>query len=136
MTAIVLLDKIGIHPGQPLWQRVPTRDKEGRSLTDFMMLIPKLGEWPEERREKVLEILQQVFSEFAERVVFADLNLRLNLLWISVRPGAEGCINLAMSIKARIPEAVLVASQAEAMAGFRHASRRRTVFWKQLGWPG
>ncbi len=90
-----------------------------------MMLIPSIRRWPRARRELALAAIQQVFSEFGEQVVFADLNLKLSLLWVSIRPGGSGCIGLAAAIKQRVPEAVLVASQAEAMAGHRVADRRR-----------
>jgi len=36
-----------LNPGAPLWQRVPTRDDDGRPLADFMMLVPRLREQPQ-----------------------------------------------------------------------------------------
>ena len=125
MSSITLVEQFTLEPGQPLWQRAPTRDAEGRALNDFMMLIPRLGRWPEVRRQQIYQELQQLFAELEETVVFADLNLKLNLLWVSMRPCAGGCIGVAAEIKARIPEAVLIASQAEAMAGMAHKARRR-----------
>ena len=70
--------------------------------------------------------LRRVISGFDERVVFADLNLKLNILWISMRPGPEGCIAVVEAIKAAIPEAMLVASQYEAMMGMAGGRRRRS----------
>jgi hypothetical protein len=95
-----------------------------------MMLIPKLSRWPEVRRTQVFEELGRVLAEFEEVVVFADLNLKLNLLWISMRKCPSGCLGLAAAIKERIPEAILVASQAEAMAGMADASRRGGRGWR------
>ncbi len=132
MTSIILLEKRDYEPGRPLWQRVPTRDAEGRYLSDFMMLIPKLSRWPEVRRTQVFGELERVLAEFGEVVVFADLNLKLNLLWVSMRQSPSGCLGLAAAIKERIPEAVLVASQAEAMAGMVGASRRTSRGWGKL----
>jgi len=132
MTSIILVEKRDYEPGHPLWQRVPTRDAEGRYLSDFMMLIPKLSRWPEVRRAQVFGELERVLAEFGEMVVFADLNLKLNLLWISMRQNPSGCLGLAAAIKERIPEAVLVASQAEAMAGMAGASRRSSRGWGRL----
>ena len=125
MTSITIIDRIAVEPGQPLWQRVPTRDNEGRYLSDFMMLIPRFASWPDARRQQVYLELERVLSDFDGSVVFADLNLKLNLLWVSMRPGANGCLPLAAAVKARVPQAMLVASQAEAMAGMAHTERRR-----------
>ncbi len=125
MTAIVIVDRIDCQPGRPLWQRVPLRDEQGRSLFDFMMLIPRLGSWPDERRQQVYAELETVFGIFHDSVLFADLNLKLNLLWVSMRPGVGGCLPLAAAVKERIPEARLVASQAEAMVGIARAEKRR-----------
>ena len=126
MSSITLVEQFALEPGQPLWQRAPTRDAEGRTLNDFMMLIPRLGRRPEVHRQQIYQELQQLFAELEETVVFADLNLKLNLLWVSLRPCAGGCIGVAAEIKARIPEAVLIASQAEAMAGMASKARRRS----------
>ena len=69
LTSIILVEKRDYKPGRPLWQRVPTRDAEGRYLNDFMMLIPKLSHWPEVRRAQVFEELDRVFAEFEEEGV-------------------------------------------------------------------
>lgn len=125
MTTILLVDNPAFEPGQPLWQRAPVRDHDGRSLADFMMLIPKLRSWPERRRQRLYLDLEAVFSQFDQRVVFADLNLKLNLLWVSMRPDPGGCMPLVAAVKQRVPQAMLVASQAEAMAGLAQSERRR-----------
>ncbi len=95
-------------PAEPLWQRAPSRDRDGRLLSDFMMRIPKLGSAPALRRERVCVELQTVFQAYDRQVRFADLNLRLNLVWISVesRPGLIP--ELVREIRRRIPEAVLI----------------------------
>ncbi|MCB1852545.1 MAG: hypothetical protein KDI83_17500 [Gammaproteobacteria bacterium] len=121
-------------PGQPLWQRVPTRDESGRALPDFMMLIPKIGSWPEIRREQAINELRSVFARFEQRVVFADLNLKLNLLWITLRPTPDGCLSLVEAITAVVPEAKLVASQYEAMLGWSEGGSRRSRV--RCGWFG
>ncbi|MES9963044.1 MAG: hypothetical protein ABW116_05865 [Candidatus Sedimenticola sp. 20ELBAFRAG] len=121
-----------LFPGKPLWQRVPTRDADGRPLFDFMMLIPKLRSAPEQRRQEVLEALQQVFEGFGEEVVFADLNLKMNLLWVSLKPRKGACLELAEAVIARVPEAVLVANKAEALMGARHTSWSRRLTQRLL----
>jgi hypothetical protein len=103
-----------LEPCEPLWKRVPTRDECGRPLTDFIMLIPRLRHWPGERIEAVCREIQAVFDYYSDAVVFADLNLNLNLLWVSLRPSPGLCLEMAAAVKHRVPEALLVASQAEA----------------------
>jgi hypothetical protein len=97
-----------LEPAPPLWQRAPSRDRNGRLLSDFMMRIPLLGSAPAARRERVCVELQSVFRDYAEQVHFADLNLRLNLVWISVESRRGLIPELAREIRRRIPEAVLI----------------------------
>ena len=113
-----------LFPGQPLWQRVPAHDSDGHALHDFMMLIPKLGKAPQSRQQAVLGELRMAFEGFGEEVVFADLNLKLNLLWVSVKPRQGACLELARVIKAKVPEAVLIANKAEALMGAANAKPR------------
>lgn len=99
-------------PGLPLWQIAPTRDSSGRLLTDFMMLIPRLRNRPEAEIERASRDIQAVLA-LHQDVVFADLNLKLNLLWVSLRPRPGVISELAAAIRLRVPEAVLVAHHAE-----------------------
>ncbi len=94
---------------EPLWNYVPTRDSEGTRLSDFMMLIPKLRKQPQPHIQHVLQQLQEVLEFYHHAVVFADLNLKLNLLWVSVKPVPGICLELPAAILDRIPEARLVA---------------------------
>lgn len=99
-------------PALPLWQLAPTRDHAGRLLTDFMMLIPRLRSRPASEIERASRDIQAVLALHHD-VVFADLNLKLNLLWVSLRPRPGAITELAAAIRLRIPEAVLVAHYAE-----------------------
>ncbi|MCU7959734.1 MAG: hypothetical protein KZQ58_06985 [gamma proteobacterium symbiont of Bathyaustriella thionipta] len=116
--------------GEPLWKRVPKTASDGSSLTDFMMLIPRLREQPGSRLQQTLQDIQRALAVYGEQVEFADLNLKLNLLWISVRPSPGICLHLSAAIRARVPEAILVASQAEAMVG--ETRRRSSSRWRFL----
>ncbi len=98
------------EPGQPLWQVAPTRDASGERLTDFMMLIPRLRERPASEIERTSHAIQTVLA-LHQDVVFADLNLKLNLLWVSLRPRRGAIAELAAAIRLRVPEAVLIAHQ-------------------------
>jgi hypothetical protein len=100
------------EPGLPLWQVAPTRDSTGKRLTDFMMLIPRLRSRPPAEIERASRDIQAVLASHQD-VVFADLNLKLNLLWVSLRPRQGAIFELAAAIRLRVPEAVLVAHYAE-----------------------
>lgn len=100
----------GIQPSQPLWRVVPTRDENGRLLTDFMMLIPRLKDKSLAEVERTSGYIRSVLSLHSE-VVFADLNLALNLLWVSLRPKQGAMAEISAAIRALVPEAVLVANQ-------------------------
>jgi hypothetical protein len=96
-----------IERGGPLYERVPTHDEYGRSLSDFMMLIPGLRDLPAARAGEKLDLLQRVLGGFRE-VVFADLNVPLNLLWVSVRARPGVILEIAVSVKTYLPEALIV----------------------------
>jgi hypothetical protein len=99
-------------PGLPLWQLAPTHDSAGQRLTDFMMLIPRLRSRPRDEIERASSDIQAVLALHPD-VVFADLNLRLNLLWVSLRPRQGAISELVAAIRLRVPEAVLVAHHAD-----------------------
>jgi hypothetical protein len=102
----------GVAPGVPLWQIAPTHDTSGRLLTDFMMLIPHLRSRPPLDIERASRDIQAVLA-LHQDVVFADLNLKLNLLWVSLHPRPGAISELVAAIRLRLPEAVLVAHHAE-----------------------
>jgi hypothetical protein len=99
-------------PGLPLWQLVPTRDPAGLRLTDFMMLIPRLRSRPRAEIERASRDIQAVLA-LHQDVVFADLNLKLSLLWVSLRPRPGAISELVAAIRLRVPEAVLVGHYAD-----------------------
>ena len=111
-TSTTLTIAAGTGPGLPLWQIAPTRDSTGQRLTDFMMLIPRLRTRPPLEIERASRDIQAVLA-LHQDVVFADLNLKLNLLWVSLRPRQGAISELVAAIRLRIPEAVLVAHYAE-----------------------
>ncbi len=100
---------ITLQPAGPLWQRVPTRDEHGQRLSDFMLLIPRLAQRSHTHQRSVIAELEAALAAFSPHVVFVDLNLKLNLLWVSVRPRPGICVDLPLAIQARVPEARLVA---------------------------
>jgi len=74
-----------------------------------MMLIPGLGRRPSHEVQSALATINQVLEYYRHAVVFADMNLRLNLLWVTVRPIPGICLELPAAIHHLLPEAKLVA---------------------------
>ncbi|MHB1529010.1 MAG: hypothetical protein ACYCP0_10885 [Acidiferrobacteraceae bacterium] len=72
-----------------------------------MMLIPGLRDRPGIQLQSVLRHIEDVLSRFQE-VVFIDLNVPLNLLWVSVRPRPGVILDIAALMRCRVPEALLV----------------------------
>ena len=100
-----------VSPAEPLWKRVPTHNDYGQLLSDFMMIIPQLRQQPVDTIKDVINNIEQVLRFYEKQVVFADLNLKLNVLWVSVQPVAGICLEVAAAIHHRVPEAKLVASK-------------------------
>ncbi len=96
-----------LEANRPLYERVPTRDESGKRLSDFMMLFPGLRDRPAHQLTETLVCMQTVLGRYAD-VVFADLNMRLNLLWVSVRPRPGVILEIAGALKDLMPEALLV----------------------------
>jgi len=97
---------------RPLYERVPTRDEYGRPLTDFMLILPGLRERPKLQFNEVVTRLQAVLARFHE-VVFVDLNVPLNLLWVSVQARPGVILELFVAVRLQLPEAKLVGHRRE-----------------------
>lgn len=95
-------------PAGPLWKVAPTRDEDGKSFVDFMMIIPKLKKKPQKYIDKTLNDIQMVLSQYSHVVVFANMNMKINCLWISHKPQPGICQELASAIRQYVPEATLV----------------------------
>ncbi|VAW75038.1 hypothetical protein MNBD_GAMMA14-2354 [hydrothermal vent metagenome] len=99
-------------PSAPLYKRAPREDEHGKPLSDFMMIIPKLRHRPEHMIEETVAKIERVLKRYTHAVVFADLNLKLNVLWVIVRPEAKVSWRLPAAINNAVPEALLVAQPA------------------------
>lgn len=97
-----------MEPGTPLWQVVPTRDADGRSLADFMMLIPRLNKCPQPIIEITLCNLQKALEPCPD-IVFVNFNLKINVLWVSVNCRNGLIPELVSTIQQRVPGAMLIA---------------------------
>jgi hypothetical protein len=98
----------GIMPAGPLWKVAPTRDEDGKSFVDFMMIIPKLKKKPQKYIDKTLNDIQMVLSQYSHVVVFANMNMKINCLWISHRAQPGICRELVSAIRKYVPEATVV----------------------------
>ena len=92
---------------EPLYKRLPSRDENGKFLSDFMMLIPGQRNLSAALLQSRLTLLHGLLDAHPD-VVFADLNTPLNLLWVSVRARHGVISEVAAEIRLRIPEARLV----------------------------
>lgn len=101
--------------GEPLWKVVPKRDETGKPYVDFMMLAPGLNRRPAADREGVLLLVRGVLERFGDDVVFADFNLNINVLWVSLRCQPGLMSRVACLLRARVPMLRLVAHSPDAL---------------------
>ena len=97
-----------MQPGVPLWKLAPTRDESGRLLCDFMVLIPRLKSRQPSYIGKAQSWITGVLNQHKE-VVFANMDLKLNVLWVSHRYRSGLMLEIINTIRLHVPEAVLVA---------------------------
>lgn len=93
----------------PLWSRAPARDEHGKPYSDFMMLIPGLKSSNEDEIVACLYRIRQGLVGFEEVVVYVDLNVRLSLLWVSIRPLPGISSRIVQAIQREIPQAKVIA---------------------------
>lgn len=98
----------GLAPSEPLWKLAPTRDEDGKSFVDFIMIIPKLKNKPRSTINATLDKIHLVLSQYSHVVVFADINLKINCLWVSHKCQPGMCTELSAAIQRQVPEALLV----------------------------
>lgn len=97
-----------LDPAEPLRKRAPAVDENGRALSDFMVIFPGLRNKPQRAIERTIAAIEGVLARHPHAVVFADLNLKLNLLWVSIRPLPGIRFEIAEALQSLIPEARLV----------------------------
>ncbi len=121
-----------LSPAEPLWQLAPTRGDDGGCLADFMMVIPGLGGREEEYRRWVVDQVRAVCASYAERVAFADINFKINVLWVSLaaEPGLSG--QVAAAIRRRVPDALLVGGQMGSVGMAPQRVRRPPGWWHRV----
>ena len=100
-------DKLALSTSGPLYTRAPTRNEDGVAYSDFMMLIPGLRDLSRTDFGDRVAGLQAVLGQY-QQVVFADLNVPLNLLWVTLIPEYGLIATMAEGLRQRIPEARLI----------------------------
>ncbi len=103
VTLLPLLDA-----SEPLRKRAPVFDENGRPLSDFMVVIPGLRKKSQLRIQQTLKEIHGTLARFGDTVVFAELNLKLNLLWVSIRPVAGIRFEITEALRQSIPNARLI----------------------------
>lgn len=99
--------------GQPLWQRLPKCDGQGRRLADFIMAAPSLKGWPPSRFAPWLSLVEGALERFGPVVVFADFNLQTRLLWVSHEARLGLGLEIVAALRLVAPELLLVAQPAD-----------------------
>jgi hypothetical protein len=99
---------LDMSPAEPLWKIAPTRDENGNHVSDFLMIIPKLRQKPENHIKRTLNDIDNALKQFKSDVVFANMDMKLNTLWVSFRSEPGLLLKIASAIKLQVPEAVLV----------------------------
>ncbi|MDH5600234.1 MAG: hypothetical protein OEY78_02900 [Gammaproteobacteria bacterium] len=97
-----------IQYSEPLWKRVPTRDLKGKPYTDFMMLIPGLRNFELSRLQEIIDKIERVLKHYEKDIILADLNLKINVLWVTLQPRVGLSSEIAALIHHLVPEAKLV----------------------------
>jgi hypothetical protein len=99
---------LGLSPAEPLWKVAPTRDADGNRVSDLLMIIPRLKTKPKEHIQKTLSEIELVLKKFRHLVIFANVDMKLNTLWVSFKAKPGLFVEITTSLKLHVPEAVIV----------------------------
>jgi len=61
--------------------------------------------------QKTLDALNLVLNRYQDTIVFADLNLKMNLLWIFIKPTKGMFAEIPAAIIEQVPEAKLISER-------------------------
>ena len=106
------LTKSNLQLSEPLWKRVPTRDHTGKPYTDFMMLIPGLKNFEPFHLRETIHKMETVLRLYEKDIILADLNLKINILWVTLQPHIGLSSEIAALIHHVVPQAKLVSQHA------------------------
>ncbi|MDB3944509.1 hypothetical protein N9444_01160 [Gammaproteobacteria bacterium] len=101
------VDKLALSANESLYTRAPAHAPDGAAYSDFMVLILGLRDLSRAEFSERVAGLQAVLGQY-QQVVFADLNVPLNLLWVTLIPEFGLITTMTKSLRQRIPEARLI----------------------------
>ena len=99
---------VDLAPAEPLWKLAPTRDENGGPVSDVLMIIPKLKTQPEPYIKDTLANIEFALKQFSNEILFANLDMKLNTLWVSFKAVPGVYVEIVSTLKTNVPEAVLV----------------------------
>ncbi len=97
-----------LAPAEPLWKLVPTRDENGGPVSDVLMIIPRLKTRSEQHIKDTLANIEFALKQFNDEILFANLDMKLNTLWVSFKAVPGVYVDIVATLKTHIPEAILV----------------------------
>lgn len=99
---------VDLAPAEPLWKIAPTRDADGGPVSDVLMIIPRLKHQPEMYIRDTLANIEFALKQFSNEVLFANVDMKLNTLWVSFKAIPGIYVEIVSTIKTNVPEAVIV----------------------------
>ncbi len=99
---------LNLSPAEPLWKLAPTRDEDGGPVSDVLMIIPKLKTRSEKHIKDTLANIEFALKQFSNEVLFANMDMKLNTLWVSFKAVPGVYAGIVSTLKTNVPEAVLV----------------------------
>lgn len=102
------LTNSNLKSAEPLWKRVPTRDHKGKPYADFMMLIPGLKNFDQFHLRETINKIEAVLKLYEKDIILVDLNLKINVLWVTLQPHIGLTSEIAALIHHVVPQAKLV----------------------------
>jgi hypothetical protein len=99
---------VDISPATPLWKLAPTRDKDGGPVSDVLIIIPKLKTRSEKYIKDTLANIEFALKQYGEVILFANLDMKLNTLWVSFKAVPGVYVEIVSTLKTNVPDAVLV----------------------------
>ena len=73
-----------------------------------MMIIPNLKNFERSRLNNVVNKINAVLKLHEQNIVLADLNLKINVLWVTIQPRLGLTTEIAAHIHHVVPEAKLI----------------------------
>ena len=107
----ILKKSLPSDPAVPLWQRVPTHTDAGELAADFIMILSGLKKLGATQKQMIYDTLYRVLKTYDADILLAEVNTRMNTLWISHKPRPGLGVEIAASIHHHIPQAKLISQR-------------------------